>query len=57
VHCRNGIGRASTLVAAVLLREGIDAPDAWQRITQARGLPVPDTEAQRDFITNLHQSG
>jgi protein-tyrosine phosphatase len=53
VHCRNGIGRASTLAAIVLVQEGIDPHQAWKLISDARGLTVPDTDAQRDFILKL----
>jgi protein-tyrosine phosphatase len=52
-HCRFGIGRASLLAAAVLVLEGIDPDEAWRRLTRARGRPVPDTEEQRRWITNL----
>ncbi len=50
VHCRTGIGRASTLAATILVLEGVTADDAWQRITAARGLRVPDTQEQVDFV-------
>lgn len=50
IHCRAGIGRSSTLAALVLVLEGMSPPDAWQRIEQARGMPVPDTAAQRSFV-------
>lgn len=50
IHCRAGIGRSSLLAAAVLWLEGIPADEAWDRISRARGLPVPDTDAQRQFI-------
>lgn len=53
VHCREGIGRSSTLAAAVLVLDGLEPSDAWDRIRAARGLPVPDTAAQREFIDNL----
>ena len=53
VHCRFGIGRSSTLAAAVLILEGLDASTACDRIAAARGLPVPDTPAQRAFIERL----
>jgi protein-tyrosine phosphatase len=56
VHCRNGIGRSSTLAVAVLLHQGVGAREAFQRIAQARGLPVPDTQAQQNFITSLHET-
>lgn len=53
LHCRHGIGRSSTLAAAVLVLEGADPRDAWCQISAARGLPVPDTSAQREFIDTL----
>jgi protein-tyrosine phosphatase len=56
VHCRHGIGRSSTLAAAVLVLEGTAAADAWDRISAARGLPVPDTADQRELINRLATS-
>ena len=53
LHCRHGIGRSSTLAAAVLVLEGAAPRDAWAQISAARGLPVPDTSAQREFIDTL----
>lgn len=53
VHCRHGIGRSSTLAAAILVAEGLEAADAWTRIAAARGMPVPDTDIQREFIDQL----
>jgi protein-tyrosine phosphatase len=53
VHCRAGIGRSSLLVATVLRTEGWTAAESWQRISEARGLPVPDTLEQRDFLVGL----
>jgi protein-tyrosine phosphatase len=53
VHCHAGIGRSSTVAATVLLLEGVLPDEAWTRITAARGVPVPDTPAQRRFIETL----
>ena len=53
VHCYAGIGRCSTLAAAVLVMEGMPAADAWTRLTAARGVPVPDNPAQRAFVDGL----
>lgn len=53
VHCRAGIGRSSTLAAAVMVLEGLAPSEAWERISAARGMQVPDTAAQRDFINSL----
>lgn len=57
VHCRFGIGRSSTLAAAVLVAEGVKPADAWDLISAARGLPVPDTAEQREFLHRLTASG
>jgi protein-tyrosine phosphatase len=53
VHCRAGVGRSSTLAAAVLVLGGLAPSDAWDRISAARGLRVPETAAQRDFVDGL----
>lgn len=50
IHCRAGIGQSSLLAAAILRLEGVLADEAWDRISRARGLPVPDTDGQRQFI-------
>jgi protein-tyrosine phosphatase len=50
IHCRGGIGRSSLVAAAVLVRMGIAPDDAWETIATARGLPVPETDEQRDFL-------
>jgi protein-tyrosine phosphatase len=55
IHCRAGIGRSSVMAAAVLISAGIDAAAALSAIQQARGLPVPDTEAQRDWVLKLER--
>jgi protein-tyrosine phosphatase len=47
IHCRNGIGRCSTLAAIILIQEGTEPDQAWNLITTARGLAVPDTPDQR----------
>ena len=57
VHCRAGIGRSGLLAAAVLVAEGLDVDDAWERVAEARGLPVPDTEEQRAFLATLALRG
>jgi protein-tyrosine phosphatase len=50
VHCRMGIGRSSLVAAGILITEGVPAPNAWAAITSARGLAVPDTPAQKDWL-------
>jgi predicted protein tyrosine phosphatase len=53
VHCYEGIGRSSTVAAVVLVLEGLDPAAAVDRISAARGLQVPDTAAQREFIDSV----
>jgi protein-tyrosine phosphatase len=50
IHCLAGIGRSTTLAACVLIWLGIDAEIALDMIAEARGLEVPETEAQRQWI-------
>jgi len=50
IHCRAGIGRSSIMAACVLALCGIDAERALALITKARGLNVPDTDEQRDWL-------
>jgi protein-tyrosine phosphatase len=52
VHCRAGIGRSSLMAAVTLMRlePGLDAEAAAARISQARGLDVPETAAQMKWL-------
>jgi protein-tyrosine phosphatase len=50
IHCRAGIGRSSTIAACALICSGIEAHEALALIKAARGLLVPDTDEQRDWV-------
>jgi protein-tyrosine phosphatase len=50
IHCRAGIGRSSLIAACVLIYSGIEAEKALALIGSARGLIVPDTDEQRDWV-------
>lgn len=52
-HCRAGIGRSSVLLATILRLEGFTSDDAFDRISQARGTTVPDTEEQAAWVARL----
>jgi len=56
IHCRAGIGRASLMAGCVLVCSGLEACEALELIRDARGLPVPDTEEQRDWLLAFGQS-
>ncbi len=53
VHCRACIGRSSVLLATVLRLEGFTAKEAFSRISEARGLRVPDTAEQAKWVARL----
>jgi protein-tyrosine phosphatase len=50
VHCRAGIGRSSLIAACVLVLLGFAPGMAFDLIGKARGVRVPDTEGQRDWV-------
>jgi hypothetical protein len=52
IHCRAGIGRTGVVAAGILLHAAFDADSAFDHITKARGMAVPDTEEQRQWIIN-----
>ena len=58
IHCRAGIGRSSVIAAGVLICSGLRADEAFRLISIARGVDVPDTEAQRHGVwqSNGHRS-
>ena len=55
VHCRMGIGRSSIIAAAVLLAKGYKAMNLIREISLVRGLQVPDTKEQVDWLVQLER--
>lgn len=53
VHCRAGIGRTGVVAATLLIRQGIPAAEAIERVSVARRVSVPDTAAQRQWLLNI----
>ncbi|MCS7483599.1 hypothetical protein ACFFQW_43355 [Umezawaea endophytica] len=54
VHCWAGIGRSSLLAASLLVMDGVAPTTAWQLITDARGVTVPETNEQRAWVDPFH---
>lgn len=52
-HCRAGIGRSSLLLAAVLCVEGLSPQHAFRLISNGRGLQVPDTAEQTEWLAGF----
>jgi uncharacterized cupin superfamily protein/protein tyrosine phosphatase (PTP) superfamily phosphohydrolase (DUF442 family) len=50
IHCRAGIGRSSLIAGAVLVALGATPARAWAAITEARGVPVPETAGQGRWL-------
>ncbi len=50
VHCRQGIGRTGLVAACLLVKNGMSPGAAVDLVSAARGLPVPETTEQRDWI-------
>jgi len=56
VHCRMGIGRSSTIAAATLIALGNHTTKtAFEGIQKARGLRVPDTEQQIEWVERFEK--
>jgi protein-tyrosine phosphatase len=50
IHCRGSIGRATVTAACTLIHLGWKPKAALDAIAAARGLSVPDTQEQADWI-------
>src|SRR5215470_459549 len=53
IHCRQGIGRSSLVAACVLVTSGESPKGAFQHIELARGVPVPDTTEQKEWVISF----
>lgn len=53
IHCRQGLGRAPLVAAAVLVRSGMTPDAAWRLIADRRNRSVPDTDEQREWIAKF----
>ena len=53
VHCRQGIGRSALITGAVLVAEGQDVFTALRTIKESRGLDVPETAEQRQWLSKF----
>jgi len=53
IHCRQGIGRSSLVAACVLVTSGESPVSAFEQIQNARGLAVPDTAEQKEWVASF----
>jgi protein-tyrosine phosphatase len=50
IHCRQSIGRAALLAASLMVLFGVEPDEAFRRLSEARGVDVPETEEQRIWV-------
>ncbi len=50
VHCRAGIGRSGVVAAGVLVAGGTSVEEAFRIVSIARGIDVPDTPGQAEWL-------
>lgn len=53
IHCRQGIGRSGLLAAVLLMMSGETVENSVRQISQARGVPIPETENQLEWLNRI----
>lgn len=56
IHCRQGVGRSALVAACVLVLRRVLVNEAFEKIEEARGCAVPDTEEQRAWVSQFAES-
>lgn len=54
IHCRGGIGRTGMVAAGILMHAGFKPEAAFELISRKRGVQVPDTRAQSEWVLSNH---
>ena len=50
IHCRAGIGWTGLIAGCILSRLGIPFTGIFPTLSSARGVPMPDTQGQADWV-------
>lgn len=53
VHCRQGVGRPGLIASGALIAAGMDAVSALRVVSAARGITIPETPVQREWVEGL----
>lgn len=53
IHCRQGIGRTGLVAACMLVTKGWPPSTAIKHLTAIRGVVIPETAEQRDWIDHF----
>ncbi|HMJ24589.1 MAG TPA: hypothetical protein VK475_02125, partial [Pyrinomonadaceae bacterium] len=51
--CRQSIGRSGMIAASLSVMAGSDPLEAFVSVSEDRGLPVPETKEQREWVMEL----
>ena len=49
IHCRQSVGRAPLMAAALMISFGINPTEAFRQLSIVRGVEVPETDEQRKW--------
>jgi protein-tyrosine phosphatase len=55
IHCRAGIGRSALVAASSLVCLGFTSTEAFDRLSKARGVKVPDTDGQQEWVAGFEK--
>ncbi|MBL0726080.1 protein-tyrosine phosphatase family protein [Piscinibacter sp. HJYY11] len=50
IHCRAGIGRTGVVAGSLLHLLGIPCKDIFHRLSRSRGVSMPATSSQADWV-------
>ena len=56
VHCRAGIGRSGLIAACLLAKLGMPFADIFPALSRARGVAVPDTPEQMQWVRRFAEA-
>ena len=57
IHCRAGIGRTGLVAGCLLHLLGVPTADIFHRLSRSRGVAMPDTAAQVEWVERFAQGG
>ena len=50
IHCRQSVGRSGIIAACILILSGSAPEEALENVSNARGVIVPQTDEQREWV-------
>ena len=53
VHCYAGIGRTGLVVGSLMILDGVPAKEAIDKMSEARGRNMPQTQDQYEYLINF----